>query len=91
MIQLPIALQAYSLRKIFEDNPLQAMNIIKNAGYDGVEFYGTHYQTELYVALLRQTGLVCAGWHTGIEALESKRPRHAVAPPIKPRLVRQGG
>ena len=71
MIQLPIALQAYSLRKIFEDNPLQAMNIIKNAGYDGVEFYGTHYQTELYVALLRQTGLVCAGWHTGIEALEN--------------------
>lgn len=70
MIQLPIALQAYSLRKIYEENPLGALKLIKSAGYDGVEFYGAHFQTDFYVALLRETGLVCAGWHTGIDALE---------------------
>ena len=70
MIQLPIALQAYSLRRIFEENPLQALRAIRNAGYDGVEFYGTHFQPDLYAALLKETGLVCAGWHTGIDALE---------------------
>jgi len=70
MIQLPIALQAYSLRKIYEENPLKALKIIKSAGYDGVEFYGTHFQPEFYSALLKETGLVCAGWHTGIDAFE---------------------
>ena len=70
MIQLPIALQAYSLRRIFEENPLQALRAIRNAGYDGVEFYGNHFQPDLYAALLKETGLVCAGWHTGIDALE---------------------
>jgi len=70
MIQLPIALQAYSLRRIYEENPLRALKLIREAGYDGVELYGTHFQTELYPALLREAGLVCAGWHTGIDALE---------------------
>ena len=27
-------------------------------------------QPDLYAALLKETGLVCAGWHTGIDALE---------------------
>ena len=56
MIQLPIALQAYSLRRIYEDNPLRALKLIREAGYDGVELYGTHFQTELYPALLREAG-----------------------------------
>ena len=70
MIQLPISLQIYSLRSIFEDNPLKAMKAAKSAGYDGVEFYGSHFQPELYAALLKETGLVCTGWHTSIDALE---------------------
>ena len=70
MIQLPIALQAYSLRRIYEENPLRALKLIREAGYVGVELYGPHFQTELYPALLREAGLVCAGWHTGIDALE---------------------
>ncbi len=70
MIQIPLALQAYSLRGIFEKNPLEAMQIIKTAGYSGVEFYGAHFQPEFYAALLRETGLVCAGWHTMLDDLE---------------------
>ena len=64
MIQIPIALQAYSLRKIYQENPLQALKLIKEAGYDGVEFYGTHFQTDLYVSLLRETGRVLMLWKT---------------------------
>ena len=70
-MQLPIALQAYSLRKIFNTNPLEALKIIRNAGYTGVELYGNHFHSEFYTALLRETGLACAGWHTPIEALEN--------------------
>ena len=70
-MQLPIALQLYSLRRVFETNPLRAMRIARDEGYTGVEFYGTHFQPELYAALLKETGLVCAGWHTPIEALEN--------------------
>ena len=69
-MNLPIALQVYSLRHIFENNPLRAMRIARSAGYTGIEFYGTHFQPELYAALLNETSLVCAGWHTPIEALE---------------------
>ena len=69
-MQIPIALQIYSLRRIFEENPLRALRIARKAGYTGVEFYGTHFHPEFYAALLRETGLVCAGWHTPIEALE---------------------
>lgn len=71
MINLPIALQAYSLRDIYRDNPLKALKIAKEAGYDGVEFFGDDLMNDFYVALLKQTGLVCAGWHTGIDALEN--------------------
>ena len=70
MIQLPIALQAYSLRNIYDGNPLEALKTARKAGYTGVEFYGMHFQAEFYPALLRETGLACAGWHMPIEALE---------------------
>ena len=46
MIQIPIALQAYSLRKIYQENPLQALKLIKEAGYDGsISIKSNNYQT----------------------------------------------
>lgn len=71
MLQLPIALQVFSLRNLYEANPLATLKTIKAAGYTGVEFFGTHFKPEFYRALLAETGLVCAGWHTGLEALEN--------------------
>lgn len=70
MIQIPISLQAYSLHNIFNENPLKVMKIAKAAGYDGIEFYGAHFRPELYAALLKETGLVCSGWHTSVDMLE---------------------
>ena len=69
MIRIPIALQAYSLRHTFADHPLETLKLIKDAGYDGVELYGNSFSPEFYASLLRESGLVCAGWHTGFEDL----------------------
>lgn len=70
MIKLPVALQMYSLRHIWAENPWKAMTLARDCGYTGIEFYGDLYSGDLCRALLRETGLVCAGWHTPIEALE---------------------
>lgn len=69
MIRIPIALQAYSLRHTFAAHPLETLKTIKEAGYDGVELYGNSFAPEFYAALLKESGLVCAGWHTGFEDL----------------------
>ena len=69
MYRIPIALQAYSLRQTFAKHPLETMKSIRDAGYDGVEFYGNDFAPDFYAALLRESGLVCAGWHTPFEAL----------------------
>lgn len=70
MIQIPLALQLYSLREAFPVNPLDTLKKVKEMGYTGVEFYGGHFKNEFYASLLKETGLVCAGWHTPIDALE---------------------
>ncbi|MBO5688770.1 MAG: sugar phosphate isomerase/epimerase [Lentisphaeria bacterium] len=63
MQNIPISLQMFSLRALWETNPLEAMKTVKNAGYQGVEFYGQHYKADLYAALLKECGVVCSGWH----------------------------
>ncbi len=73
MYKAPIALQLYSLRKAYGENPLKTMKTVKEFGYDGVEFYGNSFTPEFYAALLKESGLVCAGWHTGIDALEGEQ------------------
>ena len=70
MIPIPVALQAYSFRNIYSVNPLQALKEIKAAGYDGVELYGDEFQGEYYRAILAESGLVCAGWHTRLDFLQ---------------------
>ena len=70
MIRIPIALQAYSLRHTFTQYPLETLKKIKDAGYDGVELYGNSFSPEFYAELLKESGLVCAGWHTGFEDLQ---------------------
>ena len=72
MKTIPIALQLYSLRSLFPEMPLKAMRAAKELGFSGVEFYGNHFKTAFYRALLEETGLVCAGWHTPVELLEGE-------------------
>mgnify|MGYP003308862240 CR=1 FL=1 len=71
-MKIPVALQMYSLRDIWSENPLKAMRIAENCGYTGIELYGDIYSPEFCRALLNETNLVCAGWHTPIESLENE-------------------
>lgn len=65
MTIIPVALEMYSVRKEFTENPLATMKAIKAMGYDGVEFAGApQFCAEFYAGLLKETGLVCCGWHT---------------------------
>jgi sugar phosphate isomerase/epimerase len=72
MNSIPVALQLYSLREMFPETPLKTLRLVKEMGFSGVEFYGNHFKNDFYRALLAETGLVCAGWHTLIEALEGE-------------------
>lgn len=70
---IPVALQIYSLREMFPEMPFKTMRMIREMGFSGVEFYGNHFKNNFYRALLEETGLVCAGWHTPIDALENEK------------------
>ena len=72
MNSIPMALQLYSLREMFPETPLKTLRMVKEMGFSGVEFYGNHFKNDFYRALLAETGLVCAGWHTPVEALEGE-------------------
>lgn len=67
---MAFALQLYSIKEIYEENPLKALKAASDAGYRAVEFYGKHFSDSFYRALLDETNLACAGWHTPIEAFE---------------------
>ena len=73
MNNIPVALQAYSLRQTFAETPLKTMKTIKEIGFSGIEFYGNFFKPALCRALLEETGLVCAGWHTQITDLEGEK------------------
>ena len=75
MIQLPIALQMYSLRRVFPTQPLEAMMMAKEAGFRAIEFYGDQFDADFYAALLRQSGMACAGWHIAIDTMENEFDR----------------
>lgn len=65
MVYIPVAVEMYSVRKEFTANPLETMKAIKAMGYEGVEFAGApQFGADFYAALLKETGLVCCGWHT---------------------------
>ena len=71
-MDFPVALQMFSLREMWEANPLAAMRAAKEAGYQGIEFYGQHYGADLYAALLEECGLVCCGWHVNYMDLDER-------------------
>ncbi|NLG14247.1 MAG: sugar phosphate isomerase/epimerase [Lentisphaerae bacterium] len=68
---IPVALEMYSVRHQFTENPLATMKAVKEMGYDGVEFAGKpQFCPEFYAALLKETGLTCCGWHTPWELVQ---------------------
>ena len=73
MTMIPVALEMYSVRKEFSENPLACLRAVKDMGYTGVEFAGKpQFCKEFYAALLKETGLVCCGWHTPWDSVQGE-------------------
>ncbi len=71
MAYIPVALEMYSVRKEFTENPLATMKAVKEMGFEGVEFAGNpQFSPQFYASLLQECGLVCCGWHTPLTKLE---------------------
>jgi sugar phosphate isomerase/epimerase len=70
--EVPIALQTYSVHRIWAEKPAEVLKVVADAGYDAVELFGADYQrnpAELR-RLLDDHGLRCAGAHTPLSRLQ---------------------
>ncbi len=66
-----VALQLYSIRELMEKDVAQTLLDTAKAGYSGVEFAGYFGHTAGEIkSYLDAAGLVCAGTHTGWDALQ---------------------
>lgn len=80
MTKIPIALEMYSVRKEFTENPLATMRAVKEMGYTGVEFAGDpQFCADFYAGLLAETGLVCCGWHTPWARVQADKLEETIA------------
>jgi len=66
MPSIPVALQMYSIRHTWSDQPAQTLKRVADMGYDAVEFYGADYARSAAELrkMLDDLGLVCCGAHT---------------------------
>lgn len=74
--QLKIAVQMYSVRDAIKDKKtlFKALEKVKAAGYDGVEFAGYFgASAEEIKAKLDSLGLVCVGGHIGLDDFKKDR------------------
>ena len=68
--KLPLAVQLYSVKDLLSKDLLGTLKQVKEAGYDGVEFYGgLRYVAQDIKRALEETGLQIVGWHTPWECL----------------------
>ena len=60
-----IGIQVYSLKDIYNQDPMKSLKIIREAGFEAVEFYGKiKMSAEELKGMLDEIGLECCGWHT---------------------------
>ncbi|MCL2361617.1 MAG: sugar phosphate isomerase/epimerase [Defluviitaleaceae bacterium] len=68
--RLPLALQMFSVAEQMAKDMVGTLKLVKEAGYDGVEFYGgLHWVAQDIRLALNIAGLQIAGWHTPWEHL----------------------
>lgn len=71
---IPLALQLYSVRDEYRQNPDACLSAIAAMGYAGVEFFGPMDRTaDALRDALRGAGLELVGWHTPIDWLMPDR------------------
>ncbi len=65
MSQPQLAVQLYSVRDNFNEDPKATIQAVADMGYAGVEFFGQpQHKAEDLKSYLDDAGIVCCGWHT---------------------------
>lgn len=67
-----LGLQTYSLREIFEPDPIGTLAMLKELGYDYVELNGRNFSersTEDLIGMVKDAGLYAPSTHYGIEVM----------------------
>jgi len=76
MKKLPVALQLYTVRDAMGKDFIGTLREVAKIGYAGVEFAGTGSLSASELrSVLSDLGLMVAGSHVGIEALEQELPK----------------
>jgi sugar phosphate isomerase/epimerase len=74
------ALELYSVRDDLARDFLGTLKAVKAMGYEGVEFAGGYVHTaEEVAAALKETGLVCCGWHTPFDYVQDDKLEATIA------------
>ncbi len=69
--KIPVAIQLYSLHDVAPKDVPGTLRKVAAMGYQGVEFAGYYdLPAETLRGMMNENGLLCAGAHMGIEALE---------------------
>jgi sugar phosphate isomerase/epimerase len=67
-----IGLQTYTLREIFEDDPVGTLKMIKEIGYDYVELNGRNFSERSakdMIGMVKDAGLYCPATHYSLEGV----------------------
>lgn len=73
MARIPIGLELYSVRQDFDRDALGTLKAVAAMGYEGVEFAGPpKHSGKALGEMLKQTGLVCCGWHTPFDQVQDE-------------------
>jgi sugar phosphate isomerase/epimerase len=64
---IPIGVQTYTVREAFSENPEATLKMLKDIGYDGVEFFSSNrcFEASRLKKALEQAGLKCFGYLIG--------------------------
>jgi sugar phosphate isomerase/epimerase len=78
-VQIPVAIQLFSLRKQCEADLERTLAFVRDTGFDGVEFAGYYGRTAAQLrGLLDKHSLKCCGSHTPLPELTGDRLRAAI-------------
>lgn len=73
MSKIPVALQLYSVRHYYGKDWKDTIRKVKEMGYEGIEFYGPFQDADELNDLLKETGLILAGWHVGLDLFTDEK------------------
>lgn len=80
MAKYPVGIELYSIRDLYAQDLMKALETVKAMGCDYVEFFGGfQYSTNSINEGLAKTGMSCVGWHTPVDMLTDDKIDETIA------------